>query len=83
MIQNCMDQDLSWKGPAKEWEQLFLSLGDAGTEPGINSEEIAPLAKENVAAPRKCSLYVVCSGEHLGEVVLHLVIAALYWGSHP
>lgn len=51
MIQNCMAQDLSWKGPAKEWEKLFLSLEVAGSEPGIDGEEIAPLAKENVAAP--------------------------------
>ncbi|CAA0843229.1 Granule-bound starch synthase 1-chloroplastic/amyloplastic [Striga hermonthica] len=51
MIQNCMSQDLSWKGPAKKWEKLLLSLGAAGSEPGIEGEEIAPLAKENVAAP--------------------------------
>ncbi|KAL0331581.1 UNVERIFIED_CONTAM: Granule-bound starch synthase 1, chloroplastic/amyloplastic [Sesamum angustifolium] len=49
MIQNCMSQDLSWKGPAKNWELLLLSLGVAGSEPGIEGEEIAPLAKENVA----------------------------------
>lgn len=51
MIQNCMAQDLSWKGPAKNWEQLLLNLGVAGSEPGIDGEEIAPLAKENVATP--------------------------------
>ncbi|WOL13062.1 granule-bound starch synthase 1, chloroplastic/amyloplastic [Canna indica] len=51
MIQNCMVQDLSWKGPAKKWEQLLLSLGAAGGEPGIDGEEIAPLSKENVASP--------------------------------
>ncbi|KAL3817853.1 hypothetical protein ACJIZ3_003758 [Penstemon smallii] len=51
MIQNCMSQDLSWKGPAKNWEQLLLSLGAGGSEPGIEGEEIAPLAKENVATP--------------------------------
>ncbi|RZS09849.1 hypothetical protein BHM03_00040976 [Ensete ventricosum] len=51
MIQNCMTQDLSWKGPAKKWEQFLLSLGAAGGEAGIDAEEIAPLAKENVATP--------------------------------
>ncbi|KAJ0054041.1 hypothetical protein Pint_00667 [Pistacia integerrima] len=51
MIKNCMAQDLSWKGPAKKWEEVLLSLGVDGSEPGIQGEEIAPLAKENVATP--------------------------------
>ncbi|RCV20020.1 hypothetical protein SETIT_4G022400v2 [Setaria italica] len=51
MVRNCMIQDLSWKGPAKNWENVLLSLGVAGSQPGIEGEEIAPLAKENVAAP--------------------------------
>ncbi|KAL6550552.1 hypothetical protein OROMI_021040 [Orobanche minor] len=51
IIKNCMSQDLSWKGPAKEWEKVLLSLGVAGSEPGIEGDEIAPLAKENVATP--------------------------------
>ncbi|GKU87859.1 hypothetical protein SLEP1_g2192 [Rubroshorea leprosula] len=51
IIKNCMAQDLSWKGPAKKWEKVLLSLGVAGSEPGIDGEEIAPLAKENVANP--------------------------------
>lgn len=51
MLKNCMSQDLSWKGPAKKWELVLLSLGVAGNEPGIEGEEIAPLAKENVATP--------------------------------
>ncbi|XP_078162199.1 granule-bound starch synthase 1, chloroplastic/amyloplastic-like isoform X1 [Carex rostrata] len=51
MIQNCMAQDLSWKGPAKEWESTLLSLGVEGSKAGIDGEETAPLAKENVAAP--------------------------------
>ncbi|XP_062233680.1 granule-bound starch synthase 1, chloroplastic/amyloplastic-like [Phragmites australis] len=51
MIKNCMIQDLSWKGPAKNWENVLLSMGVAGSEPGIEGEEIAPLARENVAAP--------------------------------
>ncbi|KAL0002402.1 hypothetical protein SO802_016183 [Lithocarpus litseifolius] len=51
IIQNCMAQDLSWKGPAKKWEEVLLNLGVAGSEPGIEAEEIAPLAKENVATP--------------------------------
>ncbi|CAI0453266.1 unnamed protein product [Linum tenue] len=52
MIQNCMAQDLSWKGPAKKWEELLRSLGVAGnTEPGFDGDEIAPLAKHNIAMP--------------------------------
>ncbi|KAK2993309.1 hypothetical protein RJ640_006797 [Escallonia rubra] len=51
MIQNCMAQEFSWKGPAKKWEEALLSLGVAGSEPGIEGKEIAPLAKENVATP--------------------------------
>ncbi|KAI3453298.1 hypothetical protein Pfo_009961 [Paulownia fortunei] len=51
IIKNCMSQDLSWKGPAKNWELMLLSLGVAGSEPGVEGEEIAPLAKENVATP--------------------------------
>nr|XP_015866198.2 granule-bound starch synthase 1, chloroplastic/amyloplastic-like [Ziziphus jujuba var. spinosa]XP_024924147.2 granule-bound starch synthase 1, chloroplastic/amyloplastic-like [Ziziphus jujuba var. spinosa] len=51
MIQNCMAQDFSWKGPAKLWEKMLLSLEVAGSEPGIEGEEIAPRAKENVATP--------------------------------
>ncbi|KAG6688145.1 hypothetical protein I3842_11G109500 [Carya illinoinensis] len=51
MIQNCMAQDFSWKGPARLWEKMLMSLEVSGSEPGIEGEEIAPLAKENVAAP--------------------------------
>ncbi|XP_068314801.1 granule-bound starch synthase 1, chloroplastic/amyloplastic-like [Pyrus communis] len=51
IISNCMAQDLSWKGPANKWEQVLLSLGVAGGQPGIEGEEIAPLTKENVAMP--------------------------------
>ncbi|XP_027182769.1 granule-bound starch synthase 1, chloroplastic/amyloplastic [Coffea eugenioides] len=51
MIRNCMSQELSWKGPAKKWETVLLSLGVAGSEDGVDGDEIAPLAKENVATP--------------------------------
>ncbi|XP_022733844.1 granule-bound starch synthase 1, chloroplastic/amyloplastic-like [Durio zibethinus] len=51
MIQICMAQDLSWKGPSMLWEKLLLSLGVAGSEPGTEGEEIAPLAMENIATP--------------------------------
>nr|AGG08860.1 waxy protein [Aegilops comosa] len=51
MVKNCMIQDLSWKGPAKNWEDVLLELGVEGSEPGVIGEEIAPLAMENVAAP--------------------------------
>ncbi|ERN00416.1 hypothetical protein AMTRI_Chr09g38440 [Amborella trichopoda] len=51
MIRNCMAQDLSWKEPAKKWEGVLLSLEVAGSEPGIDGEEISPSAKENVATP--------------------------------
>lgn len=39
------------QGPAKKWEEVLLSLGVPGSEPGIDGEEIAPLSKENVATP--------------------------------
>lgn len=42
---------LRTQGPAKKWEQVLLSLGVDGSAPGIDGEEIAPLAKENVATP--------------------------------
>ncbi|KAL6004129.1 hypothetical protein ACLOJK_004676 [Asimina triloba] len=51
MVRNCMAQDLSWKGPAKRWEEVLLGLGVEDSEPGVDGEEIAPLAKENVATP--------------------------------
>ncbi|KAE9615336.1 hypothetical protein Lal_00048515 [Lupinus albus] len=51
IIKNCMAQDLSWKGPAKKWEEVLLRLGVPGSEAGIDGEEIAPQAKENVATP--------------------------------
>ncbi|KAK1324949.1 hypothetical protein QJS10_CPA01g02569 [Acorus calamus] len=51
MMQTCMAQDLSWKGPVKKWEEVLLSLDVSGSEPGIEGEEMAPLAKENVATP--------------------------------
>ncbi|KAE9595842.1 hypothetical protein Lal_00031022 [Lupinus albus] len=51
IIKNCMAQDLSWKGPAKKWEEVLLSLGVPGSEPGIDGEEIIPQVKENVATP--------------------------------
>eukprot|EP01018_Ginkgo_biloba_P024584 Gb_26227 [translate_table: standard] len=51
MVKNCMAQDLSWKGPAQKWEEALLSLQVPGSEPGEEGEEIAPLAKENLATP--------------------------------
>ncbi|XP_059456997.1 granule-bound starch synthase 1, chloroplastic/amyloplastic-like [Corylus avellana] len=51
IIKNVMAQELSWKEPAKKWEKELLSLGVDGSESGIEGEEIAPLAKENVATP--------------------------------
>lgn len=42
---------LWWQGPAKKWEEILLGLGVEGSEPGIDGEEIAPQAKENVATP--------------------------------
>ncbi|CAK7357458.1 unnamed protein product [Dovyalis caffra] len=51
MIKNCMSQDLSWKGPARLWEKVLLSLNVVGSKAGAEGDEIAPLAKENVATP--------------------------------
>lgn len=39
------------QGPSKKWEEVLLSLGVEGSEPGMEGEEIVPLAKENVATP--------------------------------
>lgn len=40
------------QGPARLWEKVLLSLDVSGSEGGIDDgEEIAPLAKENVATP--------------------------------
>lgn len=39
------------QAPAKQWEKLLLSLEVAGSEPGVEGKEIAPLAKENVPTP--------------------------------
>lgn len=41
------------QGPAKKWEEVLLNLGVGDSEPGIDGEEIAPLAKENIATPWK------------------------------
>lgn len=52
MILSCMEQDLSWKGPAKTWEDTLLSLQVEGSAPGTaDGEEIAPKAKANLATP--------------------------------
>ncbi|CAI5934074.1 unnamed protein product [Closterium sp. NIES-65] len=52
MILNGMAQDLSWKGPAKEWEATLLELQVSGSSAGTaDGEEIAPKAKANIAAP--------------------------------
>lgn len=51
MIKACMAQDLSWKGPARKWEEVLLGLHVEGSEPGVEGQEIVPLAKENVATP--------------------------------
>ncbi|PWA30253.1 granule-bound starch synthase 1, chloroplastic/amyloplastic [Artemisia annua] len=40
-----------WTKPAKKWEDTLLSLGVEGSEPGVEGEEVAPYAKENVATP--------------------------------
>lgn len=39
------------QGPAKLWEQFLLGLGVDNSQPGAEGEEIAPLAKANVATP--------------------------------
>jgi granule-bound starch synthase len=49
MMINCLQH--GFQGPAKNWENVLLGLGVAGSAPGIEGDEIAPLAKENVAAP--------------------------------
>jgi hypothetical protein len=39
------------QGPAKQWEEVLLRLRGRGDGQGFDGEEIAPLAKENVATP--------------------------------
>ncbi|KAJ9539045.1 hypothetical protein OSB04_031778 [Centaurea solstitialis] len=52
MIQNCMAQELSWKvKTCQEVGGRSFEFGVEGSEAGIDGEEIAPLAKENVATP--------------------------------
>lgn len=51
MIEKCMVQDFSWKGPAKKWEEVLLNLDVSGSEAGIYGEEPSPLTLENVATP--------------------------------
>ncbi|XP_031496814.1 granule-bound starch synthase 1b, chloroplastic/amyloplastic-like [Nymphaea colorata] len=51
MIQNCMAQDFSWKGPARKWEETLLNLGVPGSQPGFEGEEISPRAEHNIARP--------------------------------
>ncbi|GBG92084.1 hypothetical protein CBR_g54339 [Chara braunii] len=51
MILADMAQDLSWKEPARRWEEALLSLQVVGAQPGVDGEEIAPKALENVATP--------------------------------
>lgn len=47
----CIGLNPLMQGPASHWEKMLLSLNVDGSEPGIEGEEIAPLAKENVATP--------------------------------
>ena len=49
----CMKQDLSWKGPAAEWEKALLSLNakDSKEAPHPHGVEISPKAKHNTADP--------------------------------
>ncbi|KAF3789416.1 Granule-bound starch synthase 1 [Nymphaea thermarum] len=51
MIQNCMAQDFSWKGPSRKWEETLLNLGVPGSQPGFEGEEISPRAEHNIARP--------------------------------
>ena len=52
MIQTCMALDLSWKTPARKWEEALLDLQVEGSAAGsADGEEIAPKELLNVAAP--------------------------------
>lgn len=55
MRQNCMAQDLSWKGPSLAWEETLLQLATSRVTIGSkglgSGDEIGPKAKENVATP--------------------------------
>eukprot|EP00898_Chlorokybus_atmophyticus_P002997 jgi/Chlat1/3699/Chrsp249S03838 len=51
----CMNQDLSWKGPAKDWEQTLLDMlhppQKHAEQVGLDKDEVGPRAKENIATP--------------------------------
>eukprot|EP00244_Chara_vulgaris_P011503 TRINITY_DN571_c0_g1_i6.p1 TRINITY_DN571_c0_g1~~TRINITY_DN571_c0_g1_i6.p1 ORF type:complete len:651 (+),score=146.63 TRINITY_DN571_c0_g1_i6:264-2216(+) len=51
MILAAMAQDLSWKEPARKWEEALLKLQVVNSKPGFDAEEIAPKALENIATP--------------------------------
>ena len=52
MIQTCMALDLSWKTPARKWEEALLDLQVEGSAAGnADGEEIAPKELLNIAAP--------------------------------
>ena len=55
MVHACMGQDLSWTGPAKEWERELLSMkaGGSWAAPGEDKIECVVEAKKphNVAKP--------------------------------
>ncbi|KAK7338592.1 hypothetical protein VNO77_19211 [Canavalia gladiata] len=77
IIQNCMAQDFSWKGPAKQWEKVLFNLEVAGNEPGIDGERIAPLTKENVPS----LITDVATHTYSGRKGTHAVYVRA--GSHP
>ncbi|KAJ0106129.1 hypothetical protein Patl1_17391 [Pistacia atlantica] len=60
MIKNCMAKDLSWKGPAKLWEKMLLSLEVAGSEAGSEEEEIGPLGQGKFSHSLSTPFKIMC-----------------------
>lgn len=49
ITKNCMEQDFSWKEPARNWEKVLQTLDSHGKQANIDLQEIAPAAREKMA----------------------------------
>lgn len=48
ITKNCMDQDFSWKEPARNWEKVLETLDRHGKRATIHLQENAPAAREKM-----------------------------------
>jgi granule-bound starch synthase len=51
MSQECMSQDLSWKGPARKWEEALLGLQVYCSTAGQDGDKNAPKAPATLTSP--------------------------------